>query len=396
MTKMRLSRLLVLLPLVALWAAPAIAATKAEDDASEIKMGNEAAAETEKFVKILHDPALQLRVDTIGKAIAAVATTTEVKASYGKSRLSKFDYVFKITDDKDVNAFALPAGHVYVNKGLLDFVQSDHELAGVLAHEIAHDAHHHMIALIREQSKLNNKMALVLLAALIGKMPGRDLGNVMMGAQLLQIAKLSGYGQQAEEDADRTAVDYLAKTEYNPVGILTFMERLSNKTPYEGPNFAMTHPVSGDRCATIISRLNDLKIPVKRRAVSNVLKAVVKTKTTDGKEIVDIAIEDKVVMSVADGDGGQPAKARAQQIADKINDVLDSGVQLRDVRTIDGGSVVLSRDVPVFKVSDGDAVLVGSTAPQVAKGAANAIKSTIWKQMMDLAMIPTTSKSRTQ
>jgi beta-barrel assembly-enhancing protease len=368
--------------------APAFAA-KAEDDSTEIKMGNEAAAEVEKEAKIINDPVMQARLDAIGAELAAVANSTLVPATYGSSRVSKFDYTFKIVDDKEINAFALPGGHIYVNKGLMKFLQSDHELAGVLAHEVVHDSHHHMLALLKEQSKLNNKMALVLLAAIVGKVGGENLGNVVMGAQLLQIAKMSSYGVKAETDADRCAVDYLAKTQYNPVGLLTFIERLSTKIDlFERNTILQDHPPTGDRRAVIEARLKDLKIPISRRLVTNAAKAIPTTAQIDGKDVMEIAIDDKLLMRVADG--AEPAAQRAKEIADKVNFLLDSDVMMKDVKVSDSNpAVVIAKNAPFLRIEEADAALSGDSAPGVARKVADTIRSIIWKQMLDLTMMPT-------
>ncbi|RPH47202.1 MAG: hypothetical protein EHM84_08395, partial [Lysobacterales bacterium] len=263
------------------------------------------------------------------------------------------------------------------------------ELAGVLAHEIAHDAHHHMIALIREQSKLQNQMAIVLLAAIIGKMPGQDVGNIYVGAQLVQMAKLSTYGIKAETDADRTAVDYLSKTNYSPVGLLTFLERLSATTQiYEIPGITQTHPFTAERRTAMIARLNELKIPIARRRVSNNGKAMLKTEKVDEEDVVKVVIDEKVLMKVADGPNGQPAAERAQQIADKLNELLDGNVQLKDIKTKTGEPVVIARDKPFLRITEADAALNNQEAPDLARSVATTLKSVIWKQMMDLAMIP--------
>jgi beta-barrel assembly-enhancing protease len=375
--------------LVAVVAVPGFAA-KAEDDSAEIKMGNEAAAEVEKESKILKDSAMQARLDRVGAELAAVANSMTVPATYGSSRLSKFNYTFKIVDDKEINAFALPGGHIYVNKGLMDFLQSDHELAGVLAHELVHDAHHHMLALLKEQSKLNNRMALVLLAAVVGKVQTADLGNIVMGAQLLQIAKMSSYGVKAETDADRCAVDFMSKTKYNPVGLLTFIERLSTKIDlFEGQSTILQdHPPTGDRRAVITARLNELHIPIYRRLVTDAAKAIPRTAQVDGKDVVEIAIDKKVLMRVADG--AEPAQERAKQIADKVNSLLDSDVLMKDVRVSGNNpAVVIARDKPFLFIEDADAALSSDSAPELAKKVAEAIRSIIWKQMLDMTMMPT-------
>src|SRR5262249_439382 len=124
--------------------SPALAqkTAKPPPEDPEVKVGRDSAAETEKEVKFITEPAIVERVNRIGQEIAAIANSTEIPATWGDPKVKKFNYSFRVVDDKDVNAFSLPGGFIYVNKGLLDYVHSDDELAGVLAHEVAHAAHH--------------------------------------------------------------------------------------------------------------------------------------------------------------------------------------------------------------------------------------------------------------
>src|SRR5207247_1497435 len=114
------------------------------------------------------------RLNKIGQEIAAVANVEKVPALWGNAEVKKFSYTFKIVDDKDVNAYSLPGGFVYVNKGLLDYIHSDDELAGVLGHEIAHAAHHHMMKLLKEQSKMQPFLPLAILAMVLAGGKGSD------------------------------------------------------------------------------------------------------------------------------------------------------------------------------------------------------------------------------
>src|SRR5437016_6445578 len=132
----------------------------------EVKLGRENAVTNDKEVKLVADAKLLERVNRIGQEVAAVANTTAVTAIWGSPELKKFPYSFKIVDDKDVNAYSLPGGFIYINKGLLDAVRSDDELAGVLAHEIGHDVHHHMVKLIKESNKLDKILTPLTLLAI--------------------------------------------------------------------------------------------------------------------------------------------------------------------------------------------------------------------------------------
>ena len=128
-----------------------------------------------------------------------------------------FTWHFYIIKDKDVNAFSLPGGYVYVNSGLLNFVRTDDELAGVLAHEITHAAHHHVAPLSHEQSKMTTEMAIGFLAALLAHVPAQDIANLYQGASYTQMGILNNsYSEAAERDADHGGAIYHVESRLQP------------------------------------------------------------------------------------------------------------------------------------------------------------------------------------
>jgi predicted Zn-dependent protease len=197
-------------------------------DQQEVEFGKKVVAEIEKQYKFITDPELVERVNRIGQTLAEIARQTRTEARYGESGPAPFEYTFRIIDEKDVNAFSVPGGFIFVNKGLLDFVSSDDELAAVLAHEIAHAAHRHVMKLIRDDVKVQQSVLLpALLVGIFGRLPSQDFAGLMTGAQLYRIARVSSFSQEAETDSDLTALEYLRRSPYNPVGLLVFMERLA-------------------------------------------------------------------------------------------------------------------------------------------------------------------------
>jgi len=374
-----LAFLLVLVVAFTLAAAPLVAANGEKD--REVEMGKEAAKEVEKDAKMVSDPAIRERVERIGKAITEVANSVEVPAEYGDSKIVRFDYTFKVIEDKDANAFSLPGGYIYINSGLLDFIQSDSELAGVLAHEVAHASHHHMVKLLKEQARLNNQIAIGLLVAIVSKMPQRDINNAILGMQLYRTAKTSGYGQKAEVDADQTAAVYLSKTEYSPVGLLTFIERLARKPEVVTLGIFQTHPPSRERAKWIIEQIEKLNIPINRRAVTRAIKAESRAVDVDGQSYPAIFLDDKALYRVAAKDG-QTAEERATALAKAINQALDADIQLRDVK-LGNGPVVMAKNEPLITVTDADAAINGRSAADIAAEMVNAIKKVVWKEQID-------------
>lgn len=367
----------------ATFAAPAYGSSEAK--AREVRMGRESAREVEKEQKLITDPDQVERVNRLGQAIAAVANSEVVEASYGSPEIYDFEYKFKIVDDPSVNAFSLPGGYIYVHKGLLDYVQSDHELAGVLAHEIAHASHHHMTHLLKEQSKLDGKIALVLLAGMIARVDTNDLGNLLVGAQLVRIAKSSGYGQRAENDADAAAVVYATKAGYNPVGVLTFLERLAHDyacTPNMNLGILQTHPAPKDRCKAVKAKIEALRMPINRRAVTKALKAEVRPTTINGVSIAQIRLGDRVLFEPAPVEGVLTSEERASAIVTSVNQALDAEPVPREVTVGADGKTVMVRGETVLVVTPEDSRLSGVPASDLAQKAAGVLRLAIWSEML--------------
>jgi len=348
----------------------------------EIDSGKEGAAQVAKDYKLITDSPDLKRIRDIGAKLAAAANKMEVKALYGSSKVTPFDYSFNLIDDKDINAFSLPGGFIYVNTGLMKFVQTDQELAGVLAHEVTHAAHHHMVYLLNKQAAINNEAAIALLAAILTGAKSTDVGNVLLGAQLYQISKVNGYGMQAERDADQGAVYYMREAGYNPVGLLTFLERLSMRPELVELGIYRSHPLDADRVAAAKKVLTDLKIPINRRETTNAVKAEVKTDKVNGVDMPGVYIQSTLIYRPSPLDS-QTSADRAKATADAINQAFDSGIQIRELTSDSTAGAVVARYKVILTISDDDAKLMGKSVAEATKTAATAIRTVLWKQMVD-------------
>lgn len=314
----------------------------------EVKMGREAHEEMLKSgLKLVADPALVKRVEGIGQKLAGIANQTPIPALYGtENKTSRpFAYKFFIVDDPDINAFALPGGYVYINKGLLNYTQSDDELAGVIGHEVMHAAHSHGAKLQREQSKLNTQMAVAALGAILAKVPMQDTGNLLTGFQLLAIQKVNGYGQTAERDADQGGILLAQKAGYNPVGMLTFMERLARdqrSRPDVELGIFRTHPPEKVRAEAMIAQIGGMGLPINRRATSNILK--VTTRTEGGA--TEVLLDGKVFLRTAKPE-------RAKEVAANLDKALDQELQVYDVRKQGSSIQVRGQHLVTLEASDG-------------------------------------------
>jgi predicted Zn-dependent protease len=353
---------------------------------SEVKMGREAAVDTDKELKLITDPAVLDRVNRIGQELAAIANSTQIPAKWGDSKVKKFNYTFKVVDDKDVNAFSLPGGFIYVNKGLLDYVHSDDELAGVLAHEIAHAAHHHMVKLVREQSKMQNVLIpLVIAAAVGGKGNGNTVGGAMMAGQLYMTAKLNGYGVEAEKDADYSGMVYLSKTKYSPVGLLTFMERLATdeqRSPDHPLGIYRTHPPSPERAQAALDHLEDLHIAVNRRAADPKMRAVVTVTNVGGRPTAEVKMYKTVIARLVTDDS-LSAEERGKKLAKDLDTLFDQGLKMYEVRPTPDKSKIIARFQTLVTYTPSDAAALGKPVSALTDDTLEAIKTVLWQEQVN-------------
>jgi predicted Zn-dependent protease len=360
--------------------------TKPTPEDNEIKLGRDNAAEVEKSVKLITDPAVVERVQRIGKEIAAVANRLEVQASYGDSTVKQFEYTFKVIDDKDINAFSLPGGFIYVHSGLLNYIQSDDELAGVLAHEVAHASHHHMMKLIAQYNKEQKKLIfLVPLIALGGGGAAANLGNLLMAGQLYLVAKQNTWGMDAERDADQAGMEYLRHTKYNPVGELTFMERLARDElarPQVEWGIYRTHPPSPERARALTAKLESLNIPINRRDTDASIRAIVEASKLNGSDVATVKMSKTQVARFAPFDG-MTALERAKDFAAKVNSLFDDKLQMFEIRTSADKTKVSVRGVTVYAAYDADSQAFGLTRTELAASTQKALTNLLFRDSIN-------------
>lgn len=342
---------------------------RAEFSKDEIKMGQETAKAVEKESKLVKDEAIVKRVSDIGQALVKVSNDP------------KAEYTFKVLDDKEVNAFALPGGFVYVYKGLLDKVESDDELAGVIAHEITHADHHHGLKLMKKSKPFDLATMAVLLA---GVFSGKDITGLAQGISVLQTSKINGYTIDLEKDADAGGLKVMLKSKYNPVGMLTFMERLARTESRSGSSSVdlgifRTHPYNEERARALRKALEQEGVSINRRLVTNSLRATVEP--VKDQDAATLKMDNKAVIMLAP-DGATPAIDRAKAIAQRLNDLLDKDLQAREVSVSKRGSEVMARDTEVIRVTAADALLAKSTPEAVAAGASKRIFDVLWGEYL--------------
>jgi Zn-dependent protease with chaperone function len=202
----------------------------------DVQLGLQATQEINKQMPLLPDssPVTQY-VQRLGRKLAAQLPE------------NPYQFSFHVVQEKDINAFALPGGPVYVNLGTIEAADNEAQLAGVLAHEISH-------VYMRHSTKQASKQVLAQVPlAVVGGM----LGGGLMG-QLAQLGIGFGvgsiflkYSRDAESQADDVGARIMYKAGYNPVEMANFFEKLEQKGGQRGPQFLSDHPNPGNREAAI-------------------------------------------------------------------------------------------------------------------------------------------------
>lgn len=207
-------------------------------DQKEVSLGESFAKQIEHKYELDDDYTLQQKVDRIGQALVSVCDRQEIQ------------YHFKVLKVKEVNAVSLPGGFIYVNRGLIDKVTSDDELAAALAHEIGHIVAKHAVK--RIQGVTGYTLFRILLS---GKGSQQELSR---GADIAFGQLFLAYAREDELLADRLTVKYLKKANFNPEAALTLLEKLkevNKKEPIRPINYARTHPYIPDRMRVVKEEL---------------------------------------------------------------------------------------------------------------------------------------------
>ncbi len=342
-----------------------------KDIDGDIAMGKKYVEQVEKTEKISKDEEMQKRVKRIGGVMADLANKTHIIALWGDKRYSKFDYDFKVLQGKDVNAFSLPGGHIYVYEGLLNFVQSDDELAAVLGHEVAHAALRHVAQLQHDAAK-NQAIEIPLILASI--LRGGNTGyGVLMGTQLASQAILSGWSQRAEDAADYGGFQLMRQSPYNMAACLTLVERL-NTMEKNNPLLSIdwgifrTHPPSDERVSAIVHDLKQANIPIHRSAVTTSFSA--QLKKVDGG--VQAWFNNKLIYTFT----GDDADHRAEASRKRLNEFFDSMPALTDVTN--NGDQILGKAGVLIDVQPGDADKAKVSVPELVDKTKTSIKGALF------------------
>lgn len=216
----------------------------AQDD---VKIGRDAAAQAERQYPILNDRSTTQYVEDVGRRL--------VDAIPEEFRHSEFRYSFKVVNASDINAFALPGGPMYVNRGMIQAARNEGEMAGVMAHELSHVALRHGTAQATKAQKYS-------VLAGIGAIAGSILGGPAVGqvaAQSVGVYFLK-FSREYEKEADLLGARIMANAGYDPMDLANMFRTIEQQGGGGGPQFLSDHPSPGNRYNYIQQEARQLRV----------------------------------------------------------------------------------------------------------------------------------------
>lgn len=231
----------------------------------DVELGRKASAEIEQVFPVLNDGAATEYVESVGRRLVAA-----IPAQFNEPA---FNYRFKVVNASDLNAFALPGGPMYVNRGMIEKARNEGEMAGVMAHEISHVAMRHSTAQATKQSSAKSvlgTLGLIIGGAIVGGQAGAQLG--MLGAA----AWMTKYSREAETQADILGSQIMAGAGYDPRDLANVFQTIAGEGGGRGPEWLSSHPDPGNRFEKINREAQQLRVspnPIRNTAAFERIQA---------------------------------------------------------------------------------------------------------------------------
>jgi hypothetical protein len=251
-----MKRLLIALQIPILAAALLSAQTKITPPdnpyppSQDVELGRQAAAQAEQQLPIMHDDEVTSYVQDLGKRLVAAIPPD--------LHHSEFHYTFKVVNVREINAFALPGGPMFVNRGMIEAAHTEGEVAGVMAHELSHVVLRHGTA----QAKTAQKYQIGEIAgAVLGAIVGGRMGNVIaQGTQFGLGAAYLRFPREYERQADIEGSHIMARAGYDPREMANMFKTIEETSGPGGPQWLSDHPNPGNRYQYITQEAKLLKI----------------------------------------------------------------------------------------------------------------------------------------
>jgi beta-barrel assembly-enhancing protease len=329
----------------------------------EQQLGKKLAEDMEKKYEVVEDLNQNLSITEIGNKLGKA------------SELEGMKYHFKILKEEGPNAFSIPGGYIYVTYDLFDYIQSDDELAGILAHEIAHIIHNHALKQTRDNTKFS---LLTILAVLLTREP-----DVALLGKLTTITFLNQYSRDYEEEADLTAINLLIKVGYNPVGFLTYLERQYAREMFKPSvdlGIFQTHPDTKDRVAYVKKTLEEKGIEINKRATTDYLKVNIKYIYEESFFTGTIYIDNIpiLILSFPENDKIYLKMIEATQNLEKF---LSIDLAPYEINVLIEGttSTLLIGNDKIVSLDDSEVTFINKSSQEVLKETQDKIRQVLWK-----------------
>lgn len=217
------------------------------DEAQEARLGQEIMLKLRASSSYLDDPEILDYLNTLGDRLAASSPNPYTQ------------YEFFAVRDASINAFALPGGHIGVHTGLISAARNESELAGVLAHEIAHVTQNHIARLVDAQKTAGwASLAALAVAILASRASGQAAQAAATIGQAVGVQAQLNYTRDNEREADRVGLGIITSAAYDAQGMAGFFERMQEQTRFNesnAPAYLRTHPMTYERIADLQNRL---------------------------------------------------------------------------------------------------------------------------------------------
>ena len=221
--------------------------------ADDVQIGREAAAEVSRELPLLPENGEADRhVERVGGILAAAIPP--------EFQHSEFHYTFSVVNASDINAFALPGGPMFVNRGMIESARTEGEMAGVMAHEISHVALRHGTAQATKSQGAGVQLGAIG-GAILGAIIGGNVGDIVaQGSQLGVGAYLLKYSREYETQADVLGAQILARAGYDPMDLARMFETIEKEGGSRGPEWLSSHPNPGNREERIAQEARLLRV----------------------------------------------------------------------------------------------------------------------------------------
>jgi len=203
---------------------------------------------------LLNDPEIETYLNNLGARLASESSRG------GRS------FTFFVVRDPSINAFALPGGNIGVHTGLIQTAENESELAGVLAHEIAHVTQEHLSRMIAAQDQSYLPTLAAIAVAILAARSNANVGSAAIAtAQAMSLQNQLNFTREHEREADRVGLETLTGAGYDPGGLSSFFNRLQRANRLydtNAPDYLRTHPLNSQRIADMDARID--KLPYKQ------------------------------------------------------------------------------------------------------------------------------------